>query len=564
MISRSVHDLLRFKRSKLSFAGQLFILSMLMLVGYGCSEQIAGIPPASTTNAADYFWPLNTTGPLSYWTQDSAGATANYAFDISPVQQGLRASEGLTGNVISFAINPQRVYIDQYGFNHLFPMPRGGFFTDSVAYDTLTKNLGVKVLLYLDRTGTLLVGTESEGVYYSTNEGTTWMRSWGMNGVSVQSMAFDSVHGVIYAVSKDSIFFSSDVGRNFVGRSHFGRPSDAICASNKGVIFLGGAPKSSLEYFTSAGQDPADFSPALGATSSVISLAVVDTTIIAGAYASSTTNHIFTSSLLHPKSSWSAPTVDPGSSSHIYCLCVDRNKTIYAGTNGRDLLYYSKSTGRSWSALSGSLSLDSTTRTLSLACDPVSGDVFAGTDKGDVFRIHGTDSAEFYSHISGQLAVNSMVVTKSGKLIAASDSGLFLLGRGVEGPINTLIAKIIVKRYGTLTLLDRGVGGLRQGSSWAAGSLCFSGLYFTYPLTGRVQMHLDSLQLPLPLPTPLRKDVFVVRYAAEDVRGDVRSGVPYWFVYYEKGFGPVVIELLRRDNLTDPPTVLNKVVYNGF
>jgi hypothetical protein len=79
-----------------------------------------------------------------------------------------------------------------------------------------------------------------------------------------------------------------------------------------------------------------------------------------------------------------------------------------------------------------------------------------------------------------------------------------------------------------------------------------------------VQMHLDSLQLPLPLPTPLRKDVFVVRYAAEDVRGDVRSGVPYWFVYYEKGFGPVVIELLRRDNLTDPPTVLNKVVYNGF
>jgi hypothetical protein len=55
----------------------------------------------------------------------------------------------------------------------------------------------------------------------------------------------------------------------------------------------------------------------------------------------------------------------------------------------------------------------------------------------------------------------------------------------------------------------------------------------------------------LRLTSRTRFDVLAVRYANENASGNVQSdATPYWTVYYEKGFGPVLIEEIRKDIVT--------------
>jgi hypothetical protein len=538
-----------FIRAPQPIAALLFLVCAVT----GCREIIPTTPQFTSTNALDYFWNGTPYNP-SYEVTDSLGSELKDQVDLRSSIDSILLTDGLGAHLqMHFSLFRDSVLLDKFAANKLFVLPEGYYFSSGSGPTEVVRPVHVRTLFYDRAQRLLFAGTDSNGIWYTSNGVSgKWFHAAGAVHAGILGFARTEDYS-IFAIGFDSVYLSTDGGKSFFVTAE---GKFKAIASRGNNVFFGGSdveeivrPSNAIHLFTP--QLPANF------TSSIISLAVCGERLVAGVYQSSSTNHLLTIPI--GGSAWESPPQQPVTSTNMFALIANAPR-VFAGTNG-DSVIVSSDSGRNWRPFSSSGASGHITCFASSGRDTVN---YAGTSDGLLLSLRVLDIGNVSTklglsgHISS-IAVESAngyvdtVMIAGDTLSCWSKSGT---GRSSLPP-STVIS---VTHPGVFKLLDA-AGGLRFGSSWNAGYLNSTRDTVVQTLTGRVLEHLDSLVLPLKAMKETRKDVFVVRYAIENSSQSPTIGTPYWIFYYEKGLGPVIIDLFEIDPTSLQPKLLNASVY---
>ncbi len=528
---------------------------LTLLVASGCREVLPVAPQFSSVSALDYFWngtPYNPT----YDVTDSNSATQKDQLNLRSTSDSILVTDGLDSHLeLHFSLTKDSVIIDQFAANKLFVLPDGYYFSSGIGPTRVVQPVHVRSLFY-DRAARMLFGgTDSNGIWYTSNGVTgTWLHSAGASHAEITGFA-RTEDSAIFALGTDSVYLSTDGGMTFVAVAQ--GKFTAIAARGKSVFFGGSdveeitRPSPTIHLFTP--QLPANF------TSSILSLAVCGERLTAGVYQSSSTNHLLTIPI--GGSVWESPPQQPITSTNMFALIANAPR-VFAGSNG-DSVIVSSDSGRNWRPFATS----STHGNISAFASGLSSDLdYAGTTDGLLLSLHVTDFGNVNTLVGGRGNITSLAVESANgnfdTVIIAGDSLSYWTPYQSAKRFTAPYTEISVSHPGVLKVLDATNGGLRVGSTWMAGYLSSRNDTASKRITGRVLEHLDSLVLPLKNPKAPRKDILVTRYAIEDASQNPVPGTPYWIFYFEKGLGPVIIDLLKIDPSAMQPVLVHSSVYD--
>ena len=538
--------------------GALGVLALVLSLG-ACSQVIPVAPQFSAMDMTKYFWSGTPYDPTFLITSYSSSNSTPDQVNVHVAGDSLRLTDGVTPHGIAhFSVSSQSVTLDYIEPNNVLAFPGSATLSDQFGVTYVQQQLHIRSLLYL-RGGRLLAGTLYTGFWYSDDNGKNWTHSVGGTALTISSIAQLTYASTIYGVSHDTIYYSTDTGKTFVGIPDPSGPHSLVVAMGDTAVVAGVSPTNGPNVVRIEPSHPTilPFYPqfSLYSTDSILSLvSVYRSTLIAGTYQKTNTgNHIFRCRVGDP--TWNPAPLSTGA--NVYALTYGK-EVVFGGTSNTGIIF-SHDFGQTWKTRKSMVSRSSNTNCLIWAYPAQIG--FAGTTTGEVLSFDTVDSdvvtlkAQLHSHIM------TMACSSAGQLLVATEDSLFDVTSGTPIYIPS-VSTIPVIHHGMLTMLNSGANGLQNGATWSAGYVLDSSHTTTLPLTARVTDHLDSLVLPLSIPKNPLKDVFVVRYAYETSSGVVSTALPYWMIYYARAIGPVVIELLQNSTLTPNPVVLNKAVYD--
>jgi len=531
-------------------------MMLLVIVTAGCREVIPTAPAFKSTNARQYFWDGTPYNP-AYFVTDSAGGTHQDILDLQSGVDSLLLSDGLLQYKFDhFQMFDDSILLDRFAITSFLPMPTGYYFSTGSIPTIDTFQLPVESVFLDSINNRTYAGTAGVGIWSTLDpQFGPWRESRGAPGAYVSGFA-RTEDGAIFAIGADSVYLSTDNGISFetVGAGKF----SAIASHGNRAIFGG----SDIEEITRPYKTLHLFNPQLPTnfTNSIIALAMCGDRLIAGVYQSSSTNHLISIDL--GASSWQSPPQQPYTSTNMFALAAN-GSYVFAGTNG-DATIASFDTGHSWEQFTASAGAGNIACYTTSAHQPMN---YAGTTDGQLLAIRADTSRRFsvLGHVNGPITsmalksytryFDSVVLVSNGRIYLQMQSNLIVSAQNPPSSVRT------VTHYGTLKLLDATRGNLAVGAAWHAGYLDGVPDTIAHLVTARVVAHFDSLFLPLPTPKSARKDIVEVRYSIEDDQGSPVVGLPYWLIYYEKDFGPVITKLLTTPAGATQPIILNTAVY---
>lgn len=265
--------------------------------------------------------------------------------------------------------------------------------------------------------GTLFVGTDSNGVYKSTDVGVTWTQTNnGLTQSHINAAYMDNVAGKLYVgTGAASIFVSPDLGATW-------QEIDPFASSNADVYSIAVNAKGDIFAGTNLGMvlrttNGGSLWTALTISTSipVIYSLAIDTggTVYAGTSSSiaySTNNG----------NSWRRPTTSC-SGQNVLALCLSTDGYVWAGTRSQGL-HVSADRGGNWSASSfnsGCINAIAMSSSGKLLLGTLSTGVYCSSDKG-------TACTTFNDGLT-DLDVLALCVHPSGKLFAGTKHGVFVV-----------------------------------------------------------------------------------------------------------------------------------------
>jgi photosystem II stability/assembly factor-like uncharacterized protein len=346
---------------------------------------------------------------------------------------------------------------------HIFAGTPSGVFRsmDNGSNWALGLTTGVSSFAINNSNSNIFGGSNGGGVFRSTNNGNSWMAvNTGLSNKNVQSLAINS-SGHIFAGTVDGIFRSLDNGNNWMpanaGLSNTNVQSLAI--NSNGHIFAGTA--GGIFRSLDNGNNWAAINTGLTNTD-VRSLAI------------NSSGHIFAGTgggVFYSRdngSSWTLSVIGD-----VKALAVSNsNGDIFAGTIGGGA-FRSKNNGDSWAQINSGLA---NTFSQSLAVNPVTQDIFAGTPRGVFRSMNNGDSWNNVSSVSMNMDIIALAINPSGHIFAGTGGGVFRstdnggswsAGAGLP---NTRIWSLAINNSTGDILAGTGGGGVFRstdnGSNW--------------------------------------------------------------------------------------------------
>ena len=536
--------------SRVTIRIPLTLLAAVVLLSISsCRQTIPLAPPITSNSASDYFWTGSPYNPTYLVSQLPDTAQADQ-LNLRTAADTMLMTDGVGSRPrMRFRISNQSVTISGYVSNAIFPVYPGTTIMNPVGAVFAPFKVSIQSLLYLPSKRTLFAGTDSDGIWYIPRGGRGWTKAPGSDHATITALTVTE-KGVIYGLSPDSIYFSIDSGQTFKSVPDIRKPHVAMTTSGS-TLYIGGGD---IERIDQPGAVPSLFSPVLpyNSTNSLRALAISQNSLIAGVISSSSTSKLF--SIPFGASKWSSPALTVQTSHDVHAL-IALHSWIFAGTLGGEVII-SEDTGHTWrSFFSGS----GPSYFSAFAIGETA--LFAGSSNGEVIQSLPPDtlSVRYVTNLGSP--IRSMATLGPDSLVVACDTGLVLLRGSQLTPIVSPLDSIAIDNPGSVVLLNTGNDGLKLGASWQAGYIGAIGQSMPFSFTARVVDHLDSLILPLTPPHAPQKDVFVVRYARETGALQPDPALPYWIVYFGKGIGPILSELLLTDATTGQPKIIRKAVF---
>lgn len=341
--------------------------------------------------------------------------------------------------------------------------------------DTGFRDSGVTVIAVNSR-GDVFVGTDRNGLFYSTDEGSTWIRSdSGLTRTDIRAIAI-SPTGTIYLGAHQSIFQSTDAGRSWVWKSSGVQYTfiNAISIDSIGTIYTG----TDGYIFRSTNNAESWELTAASMIGSVLSLAAdAGGSIYAGHQGIGilrTTDH---------GDSWFEK--DSGlSNTLIQCVAINASGHIFAGS-AYSGFFRSTDQGTNWQYIRSRFY-----NYTSIAITS-GGVIYAGEDGGGIIR--SDDNGTTWVEVNRSIAfIRSLVIDSSNNVFGGSYGGHIV--RSTDGGINWTEHNIGVATAGILSLAVSPTGTIFAGTN-------FTGVYRssdhgeTWNVTGLDHGYINALAI---------------------------------------------------------------------
>ena len=300
-------------------------------------------------------WDFPTLNPLQ---QDHQGQTD--AFIVKLDASGSLVYSTLLGGLLedyaqSIAINGQgTVHVGGWTYSANFPITQnalqsslGGYpiFRTTNSGDTWTgqrngiRTFGITTFAFDPAApDTVYAGTQFEGVFKTTDGGSTWAATGALPPLPVYSLAVDSGSGIVYAGTHVGVYRSVDGGASWISPGLSGWVSAiAVVPGNPATVYAGISPNS-FPWGVFKSEDGGETWTDTGLTEGVVSMSVSGSTVYAG-----TINGVFTNS---GGSGWVL--ANSGLTMEAVTLVADPTNPAVAYVANFDGLFRTTNGGASW------------------------------------------------------------------------------------------------------------------------------------------------------------------------------------------------------------------------
>jgi photosystem II stability/assembly factor-like uncharacterized protein len=271
--------------------------------------------------------------------------------------------------------------------------------------------------LAIDSSGNIFAGTDSNGVWRSTNNGDNWS-FLGLMDYKIQSIVISTNEDILVGVADQfadgGIHRSSDNGNSFDTLGIPEHPVTSIAINSIGYIFAGTA---AVGVYRSQddGTNWAQINQGLDTTGLNLNTLAIDSS--GDIFAGTINGGIFQSE--DDGENWVQTNAD---SLYVLSLAINSSGDIFAGTSSSGV-FRSTDNGVNWVQINQGIAGQGL-YVYSLAINS-NGDIFAGTDDG-IFQ--STDNGNNWVQINQGLTnitVRSLAINSDGDVFAGTDAGIF-------------------------------------------------------------------------------------------------------------------------------------------